>query len=220
MKKYILSLLAITTILFSACKKDNANNPAPNESGAYQPFTAGSTWSYRNETAAIGDDTDAEVEITVNTMTDATKVYNGKTFYKLTSVTGGETESTYLNFTNHVYYNYSFNAEADMALELPYLNDELAVSDTWTVPIVVAGAPESQIKGIVAEKGITKTILGKTYNNVIHNKLELQSKLGGVFTTIFTFDFYVAKNIGVIAIYTRYDDTPVSKSELINHNIK
>lgn len=213
-------MLAISTILFSACKKDNANNPAPNETGAYQPFTTGSTWSYRNETAAIGGASEAEVDTTVNTMTAATKVYNGKTFYKLTSATGGETESTYFNFANHVYYNYSFNTEADMALELPYLNDELAVNGTWTVPVVVADAPESQIKGTVLERGINKTILGKTYNNVIHSKLELQSKIGGAFATVFTFDFYVAKNIGVIAVYTSYDGTQLSKSELINYNIK
>lgn len=122
-------------------------------------------------------------------MTDATKAYNGKTFYEFTAVIGGETESSYLNFTNHVYYNYSFNAEADMAWELPYLNDELAVNGTCTTPIVNTAAPESQITGTVVEKGINISILGKTYNNIISTRLVLQSKPDGAFTTEFTFDF-------------------------------
>jgi hypothetical protein len=220
MKKYILSLVAITTILFSACKKDNSNQPGDNATGTYQPVTTGSTWSYRNETFAIGDIGDAELDTTVNTMTAATKIYNGKTFHKLTSVTGIETESTYFGFTDHVYYNHSFNAEADAELELPYLNEESAVNGTWTTPLTVTEGPESQLKGTIVEKNINKTILGKSYANVIHSKLELQSKIGGVFTTVFTFDFYVAKNIGVVAIYTSYDGNQLSKSELISHNIK
>jgi hypothetical protein len=221
MKKYILSLLALTTILFSACKKDNINTPGDNNApGAYQPVTTGSTWSYRNESIALGDGAEAEVDTSVNTMTATTKVFNGKTFHQLTSVTGTETENTYFGFADHAYFNHTIVDAAQAELELPYLNDEKAVNGTWATPIVIEDAPESQIKGTIVEKGINKTILGKTYNNVIHSKLELQTKAEGQFTTVFTFDFYVAKNIGVIAVYTTFAGEQQSKSELISHNIK
>jgi hypothetical protein len=223
MKKYILSFITITALLFSACKKDNDNKPGDNATGAYQPFTTGSTWSYRNETESVpglASAEEADIDTTVNTMTDATKVYNGKTFHKLISVTGIETESTYFGFTNHIYYNHSFNEDADAELELPYLNDEKDVNGTWVTPLVVEGSPDSQLLGTIVEKNINKTILGKTYNNVVHSKLELQSKIGGTFTTIFSFDFYVAKNIGVVGIYTSYNGSQFAKSELISYNIK
>nr|WP_294943928.1 hypothetical protein [uncultured Mucilaginibacter sp.] len=223
MKKYILSLIAISTISFSACRKGDANKADDNATGAYQPFTTGSTWSYRNETESVpglASAAEADIDTTVNTMTDATKVYNGKIFHKLISVTGIETESTYFGFTNHIYYNHSFNEDADAELELPYLNEETAVNGTWVTPLLVEGAPDSQLLGTIVEKNISKPILGKTYNNVVHSKLELQSKIGGTFTTIFSFDFYVAKNIGVVGIYTSYNGTQFAKSELISYSIK
>ena len=223
MKKYILSLLAATTLLFSACKKDNNNKPGDNVSGAYQPFTTGSTWSYRNETEAVpglASAAVADIDTTVNTMTDATKVYNGKTFHKLSLVTGTETESTYFSLTDNIYYNHSFNEDADAELELPYLNEQKDVNGTWVTPLVLEGAPESQLLGTIIEKNITKTILGKTYNNVIHSRLELQSKVNGPFTTIFTFDFFVAKNIGMVGIYTSYNGKQFAKSELMSYKIK
>ncbi|WP_143822258.1 hypothetical protein [Mucilaginibacter pedocola] len=219
MKKYILSAIAITTLLFSACKKDNDNKPGDNVTGNYQPLTTGSTWSYRNEGIALGEG-EAEVDTTVNTMTATTKVFNGKTFRELKSVSGTETTNSYFGIDNHFYYNHTVVDAANAELELPYLNDEKAVNDSWTVPVVIEEAPESQIKGTIVEKGISKTILGKTYNNIIHTKLELQSKDEGQYVTVFTFDFYVAKNIGVVGVYTSYDGAQLSKSELISHNIK
>ncbi|MBK0378031.1 hypothetical protein [Mucilaginibacter segetis] len=221
MKKNILTLIAITATLFSACKKDNSNNPADGNSASYQPFTNGSTWSYRNETNSIpGFPGQAEVDTTINTMTADTKVFTGRKFHLIKSVTGSDIVENYFGFDNHVYYNHSVDDLVDGELELPYLNEETAIGGTWIAPLQFEDAPESQAKGTIVEKDITKVILGKTYNNVIHSKLELQSKLDGQFVTVFTFDFYVAKSVGVIAVYSSYNGNQLSKSELISYNIK
>ena len=220
MKNYILSLLSAVIILFSACKKSNNDKPDDiSDSGAYQPFTPGSTWNYHNDYLIADKPGDPVADTTVNTMTAGTKLLNNKTFHQLISVTGRETEEDYLCIKDHLYYNYTVDTDNN-TLELPYLSEETSLNSNWIAPITFMGSGATQIKGTITEKNVAKTIRGKTYQDVIHSKLELQALNNKVYTTILTFDFYVAKNIGIIAIYTAQDGTVLSKSELISYSIK
>jgi hypothetical protein len=213
MKKNILTLIAIISI-FSACTKDNEGTPGG--SGEYQPLTVNSTWSYRNETTAeIG--IPGVVDTTVNTMTATTKIFDGKTFHLLNSVTSGETEEGYIGFNNNIYTTRS--VQEDEPVEFDYLDETKAAGYSSVTPLEVEDA-EAQLKTTVVEKGINKTILGKAYSNVIHTKLETQMKQNGVFKTVAAVEFYIAKGVGIIAIYTSFNGNQLTKTELINVIIK
>jgi hypothetical protein len=77
-----------------------------------------------------------------------------------------------------------------------------------------------QLKTTILEVGISKTIQGKTYNNVARSQVEVQYKVNNVFQTGFTFKFYVAKGIGMIAIYSTTPAGDLSISELTSYTIK
>lgn len=217
MKKNILILIAIITV-FSACKKDNNNNP-DNSTGGYQPTTAGSTWTYQN-TASIIDNFNAagpDVTTVVNTMTGTTKVFNGKTFHVVNTVDDGTTAENYFGINGHIYTSRS--ADNDGAVEIDYLDDSKDAGYSSTINLQIQGA-DARLKTTVVEKGITKTILNKAYTNVIHTKLETQVKDGANYTTTAAVDFYVAKGVGIIAIYTSLNNIQLSKSELKSYVIK
>ena len=216
MKKNILTLIAIISI-FSACKKDNAGTPGG--SGEYQPFTANSTWSYRNETTVdIGiPGIHGVVDTTVNTMTATVKVLGGKTFHLLNSVTSGEAEEGYIGFNNGIYT--SRGMQEGEFVEFDYLDETKAAGYSSVTPVEVEDA-EAQLKTTVVEKGIKKTILGKAYSNVIHTKIETQAKENGGFKTIASVEFYIAKGVGLIALYTSFNGIQLNKSELISADIK
>ncbi|WP_147238751.1 hypothetical protein [Mucilaginibacter hurinus] len=217
MKKSILILTAITTLFLGACKKDKDNKPGGGDT--YQPFTKNSVWKYRNTIKVLGN---TITDTTTNTMTDTVKTFNGKKFYVVTSADNSDTSSTYIGLNNNVYSTY-IEAGDEGVLEIAYLNDTKAVGESWetTATMEIEGEEvEAKIKTTIVEKGISKTILDKAYNNVIHTKVELQVKLGENFQTLSTSEYFVAKNVGIIGNYVKQGGVEVSKSELFNYTIK
>ena len=217
MKKTIFILSAITTLFFAACKKDNDKNTGNN---TYQPFGNGSEWKYRNTSSGEA----GGVDTTVNTMTAQTKAINGKTFHVLNSVTGSDSEETYIGLHNNIYSTFvNSGFDAEEGLEIAYLNDTKAAGESWTVNTTVEDEGEElevRIKTTIVEKGITKTVLNKAYSNVIHSQVELQAKFGAEFFTISQTDYYTAKGVGVVGIYVSNGETEILRSELYSHTIK
>jgi hypothetical protein len=211
MKKIILTLLVVSA-LFSACKKDSNNQPKP-VAETYQPLTAGSTWKYLSTS-------DGERDTATNTLTGETKIINNKTYYTVTSVSTGEApEKVYFNVDNKVYSIIQTDAETGEQLELQYLKEDAAIGSSWTSPIPGSSLP-AQMVGNVVEKGINKTINSKTYSNVIHTRLLVQVDSGQGFETFMTYNFYVAKGIGLIGIYGDLGGNPIVNTELLSYNIK
>jgi hypothetical protein len=216
MKKNILTLIAITAILFSACKKDNNDNSS-GTSGDYQPLTTGSTWSYRFTTSGLTPDDEPIVDTTVNTVTGTTKVFDGKTFRLMKAVSGTETTETYFAIVNKVYYSRTIDEDGEV--EVPYLNEAAPAGQTDIVQYQEDGI-QSQVKTTVVEKGISKTVLGKTYNNVIHTKVEVQTKVGNEYKTIGSTDYFIGKGVGLIYLSVSFNNEELTRSELISYNIK
>lgn len=219
MKKHILTLIAVISI-FSACKKDNNNNPGggDNNSGDYQPVTKGSTWTY--ETEYYGIENSVDKETATNTITGITKTFEGKKYYEVKVLSEGDEETEYIGINNHVYTTLTFDGED--AFELPYFIDNKAVNESVITPLIAQEGYQLQLKTTVTEKGISKAILGKNYSNVVHTVTETQAKQDGAanFTTVSTTDTYVAKGVGVIAIYAKTPTKNVLKSELKAYVIK
>jgi hypothetical protein len=215
MKKNILTLIAILSI-FSACKKDSNNNNNPgNNTGDYQPLTTGSVWTYETEYYGIGNSVDKETS--VNTITGVTKVFDGKKYSEINVVSEGDEEKQYLGINNHVYS--SRTQDGDDVTELPYFDDTKAPGESF-ITTLSTGEVDARIKTTVAEKGISKVIAGKTYNNVVHTVSEVQFKNGANYTTTATTDFYIAKGVGLIAIYAKAGTNNILKSELKSYVIK
>lgn len=199
MKKYLLLLLSFVVVL-NSCQKAKWEGTVGDDSVAdtYQPFTNNSYWTYHNGTTAQADSTRT-------TMTAGTAIFNSKTYHTVNSISNmyPGVEVSYFYTDNHVYSMRSTSLMYGVTVDMIYLNDALPVGATWTSSFtdsgLVNGVPAKTI-GTVAEINITKTVLGKIYNNVIHTKIDLQYDYGSGFTSTAVYDFYVAKNIGVIEI--------------------
>lgn len=192
MKTSFLSfcLMASSLFLFIKCKKDDA---APTTATAnYSPLTAGSTWTYNyTENAA------AKPPFTL-TVTDKDTVVNNRTYKVLTS--SDATENKYLAKSDSNYYRFASFANIGSFEEL-YLKDNREVNSTWTSSqtFTYPGIPVPVVANftyLVKEKGISHVVNGKTYNDVIHIKLDVAIALAG--GSIGGGDFYYAKNIGLI----------------------
>jgi hypothetical protein len=225
MKRTLLTLTTLLILFFGACKKDNSNTPGGNTGNdTYQPLSAGSTWKYRTTTVSPipGDNTET-LDTTENTMTAEIKKIGTKNYHVLKSVDNDGTTKTYLNFEDHVYSTIQLDDESDKQFDLPYLNDNVAAGTSWTTGLDLSDAEnqiDARLKTTIAEKGISRVILGKSYTNLIHSNVELQVKINGTYTTQFTQEFYVAKGIGVVAIYANTGGKVILKSEIFSYKIK
>jgi hypothetical protein len=190
MKRGLLSVFAVIIFCFFGCKKDS--NPAP--SGEYLPLTDGSTWKYNY--VSDGGTTDTLIV----KMTGGTTLIDGKTYYNAASTYRQGTSPGYFYAGNHLYATRTAD-QGFGSIELQLLNDTASVGYQWlTIPTAdgtLGGTPVRTINTI-KEKNITRTLNGKTFTNVIHTQVQLQYNNGSGFGTAVTYDFYLAKGIGLI----------------------
>jgi len=195
MKRNLLVILAVLTLFYVSCKKDSANT-TPSSADSYFPVTSGSMWRYYDLVQGSNTDT-----VTIK-MLGSTSTFNNKTYYNASSVstsTGAGTEFFYA--ANHTYAIRALNAYAGTTIELKLYNDTATVGNnlmaTPTDNGLVNVIPARTINTVIA-KNLTRTIYGKTFTDVIHTEVDFQYDYGGTYQTGFTYDFYLAKGIGMI----------------------
>lgn len=193
--KHLLYLAAFF-ILFQSCKKTPGTEGPQGSSALYLNTTAGSVWHYHEINASEG--TPMESDYTVTSTSRDTSV-NGKSYHVYTYSYGG---SKYLNKSGDDYYEYADFASLGQAIERLYLKGKASVNTTWSqdVNIPVPNFPVSikvkinnQIMGISS-----RTVNGKTYNDVVHVKTTLTSSdipAGKLITDI---NSYFAPQAGLI----------------------
>lgn len=187
--------------------------PPPAERNAYQPLSTGTTWRYV-ETSGTDKDT------TQLTVTGNTKVINSKTFYEIAESSRLGKDTSYYNVDGHDYTNNTQNFAEGIGTDILYLNDEKPVGYTWTGQAIPANPlATGTYSGKITEIGITKTVLGKTYTNVIHTQVNLSISVFGGTPETLNCDFYIAKGIGLIQFDTN-DGTDTSSNQLIDYTIK
>jgi hypothetical protein len=188
MKRGLLPLLIAINFCILGCKKDNNVSLSTN---SYLPLTDGSMWKYNY--ASDGGTTDT---LTI-AMTGGTTKINGKTYYNAASTYKQGSSLGYFYAGNHFYATRTVALGSNVAMEFQLLNDTASVGYQWiTSPTddgEVQGAPAQTINTIM-EKGISRTINGQTFPDVIHTRVELQYSL----QTFITYDFYMAKGVGLI----------------------
>jgi hypothetical protein len=213
MKRGLFSVFALIVFCCFGCKKDS--NPGP-DAGAYLPLTEGSFWKYNY--ISDGGTTDT---LTVK-MTGGTTGFDSKTYYNAQSTYKQGTSLGYFYAGNHLYTTRTADAGFG-SIELQLLNDTASVGYTWTTfPTAdgtLGGSPARTINTI-KEKGITRTLNGKTFTDVIHTQVQLQYNNGSGFGTAVTYDFYLAKGIGPIENDSNTEDVLHETETIFDYSIK
>ena len=229
---FIMAFFAAIT-LFVQCKKyngsDNENNP-PVTAKNYLPVTAGSTFTYHSVINTSATDYTL-------TATSADSLVNGNSYTKFT---GSDGETRYYRRVGVNYCQVSSlpSLPGSPVFEDNYLNDSLPVNSTWNIqfqfPYPLGFPPQLTAIGTykIIEKGISLSVSGTTYKDVIHIKLTDVSGYGALsnpplITGIATGDFYYALGVGLVQSSLTVTDDPsnginaYSKTETLkNYTVK
>jgi hypothetical protein len=194
----MLAAICLISVLFTACGKKTSDDPDPDGSSttstSYQPLSVNSNWTYLTDYPTADN--------VVLTATASTQTFNKKA-YTVVQAKGAKlgTQNQYFYNANHL-YNYRVPVDGLGTIDFTYLNDNAAANATWTANVTddgtLNGIP-ARMTGTIAEKDVTKTVSGKKYTDVIHTTVLLQYQLiAPTYTTLATYDFYVAKGIGIV----------------------
>ncbi len=207
-------LVASSLFLFTKCTKDDA--PSTTSNGNYSPLTVGSNWTYNYTEGTSSPD------MFTLTVTDKDSAVNGKMYKVLSS--SDESGNQYLAKIDSNYYRFASFPGIGSFEEL-YLKDNRPVNSTWTnsTSFTLPGSPlplTADLTYVVQEKGISHTVSGKSYKDVIHVNVAIS-----VFTQNFGGgDFFYAKDIGlidnIITLSPPGEDLFTTKQELVSYEIK
>lgn len=175
MKRIIFTFLAILPILISCKKETSAPVTTPN---SYMSLTANSTWNYQltNNLTSLSQN-----YTLISTNKDS--IINGKAYHVFTKSNGGANE--YYHISGKDYYTFQ-NLPATLIsspIENIYLKDNavLNINRSQSYTITASGIPLTiSITNSINEKGISKTINGNVYNNVIHVSSALSVSVLGI----------------------------------------
>jgi hypothetical protein len=175
-----IAFAAICIMILASCKKKTETIVED-----YLPLTVGSNWTY------ISNGVSSKI-----TVTNKDTVALGRT-YKVLSNNNGANQ--YQAKSGTEYYRLAILPGVLTAYDELYLKSDQNVNGTWQMVIpVMVGTFTLNVNAnyTVAEKGITKIVQGKTYNDVVHIHQDFSSALGGNNGTA---DWYYAKGIGMIS---------------------
>ena len=221
MNKMRLAAVALLALLFVSCQQEvdpdlitNTGNNG-NTADSYQPLTVSSFWKYKDSASGA---------FSTMTVTTANKSIDGRTYAGvLATNTGGQSDSVWMASPKPNYYylakGFSPNTGAPYDLLFHYLNDTAAVGYNWNYAAGHGNGFAADVTTTIVEKGLTVTIAGKTYTNVIHTNLELAYDITG---PIGFYDFYIAKGVGIIRIRAELDTFGfiyTSCSDLVDYDI-
>jgi hypothetical protein len=218
LKKYLLILIPIVSLLLGSCKKDAVDYTGfetidPNSS--YLLSKKGTYWKY--ETDFNGTKSTNTITLTGNKTT-----INGKNYLDYTGEAPGQPVQTGYYYMGNHQYNVRASAQG-YTLDILYLVDNYEIGQEWTGPIndqgTINGIP-GRVRGKILEKGITMEVLGKKYTGVYHTQAYIEYNLfGNGFENFGTYDYYIAKGVGLIEIDSELSGFSAS-SKLMEYTIK
>lgn len=215
MLKPVSLVTVLTLVFFTACQKDAGDNPGnPDNSGTYLPLTKDTYWRYSNS----GDVTTDTSTITILGIQNN---FDGITYEAALNETSSSADTIYYAVNNHNYYLRAGFEGNDVTVLM--LNDSLPVNGQWSAPVTISGISATGT-GKIVEKGISLTVNGKNYADVIHSNYSIDTQIFGTTLNVGSFDFYFAKNIGPVKIDSKMtaDGTSYSSDNLdiIDYSIK
>lgn len=188
-----------------------------NATGSYHPLTAGSYWKYKD--TASGAEAMQKATATLRSI-------NGRNYTAVVAVPGGTAnDTTWMASTTPDYYMYldAVNPTSGSAAQIlfHYLNDSLPVGANWTYVAGQGNGYTANIKTSIVARGLTMTIQGKTYNNVIHTTQAISYLMFGQNMDMGTYDYYISKGVGIIKVRATISQMGqvlmVQTKELVEH---
>lgn len=135
----------------------------------YMTLAPQASWNYQTDSAG---------RITPYTLTSTASdtTVSGKTYHIFNSTDASGTSREYYNITGRDYYQYNQLSSSIPAAELHYLNDSLPVGSNWQQPFSVTQTGitfSGNIKYTIDSVGVSATVNGTTYSNLIRVKTEI-----------------------------------------------
>lgn len=190
-----LLIFFIATSILASCSKNNSNDTTTNDS--YINTNTGSTWNYHQIDSSSSSPVVSDYSVT-SSSEDTT--INSKKYHVYNLSYGG---NRYMTVSNNNYYQYdSIPITGGISIERLYLKSDAKVGDPWsqTFTLNIPNAPfpiDLTVDNKILEKGVSRTVNGISYSNVIHVSTTLSNPL---ITTGFTssIDSYYAPKFGLI----------------------
>lgn len=182
----------------------------------YFPYCDGSSYTYIDTTAS-----GVNPPVTQNLTYLSDSIIDGKIFKKF-SVTNSA-GNTYYNCTGGVSTSIVLNGISIGGITIPVvklvmLKANSPVGTTWQDTISLAGGTNAIYTSSIAAKGISRTVLGTVFNDVIQVHQEGALLVPGLGTTPFSSgDYYFAKDVGLVENLTL--NTTSSPATLSLHRV-
>jgi len=221
MKRFIIPFLTLGIVVAAmiSCDKETSeeNGLLPGQSintsnckaCAYMPWCDQSVYTYSdtlgsNSSSSVqvlslaGDTTIAGTTYTISNLSGANTIYH--------SCSGGVTTTI-------------TPSPGGNLTDIP-LKESENVGGTWVTSQTVAGV-QSDYTYTIVERGITRTVAGSDYPDVIHVKRETTTILGGTPVPVLTEEIYYARGVGLIENISKDANTgtQVSHRVLMNYQI-
>ncbi len=196
--KIKLSLLSLIVLAVVSCGKDHPDPVSPGPADSYFNTASGSTWNYHSvDNSGLAPATDYTL-----TSTSRDSSINGKSYHVYTNSSGS---NQYLALTGHDYYQFDSlpTGLGAGAIERLYLKDDAAVTGSWvqnlsvTIPGTLIPIPVT-ITNTIMEKGISRTVNGTAYTDVIHVSTKISSSLIPAASLSTDINSYYALKYGLI----------------------
>ncbi|PKV76007.1 hypothetical protein [Pontibacter ramchanderi] len=183
--RFVMMWCLLLGILVSCGNKDDDASPATEAELDYFPSTKGSTWSYGGTNPYT------------LTATGNTKVIDGKTYSEFETKDGNELRKSYLLKEKGVYTGVGMDPTIGN-IALMFLKEETPEGKPWYQTNVMNGIDTKMTFTIIA-KGMTKTVEGKTYKNVIHVQAKTSITFMGMeIDSGIETNYFWAKGVGLI----------------------
>ncbi len=219
--------LAFFTLLLavSACKKSDPVVIVVADK--YMSMTANSTWQMR-----VVDNVAVTTTNYTVTSTNRDSTIGSKAYHVFTNSNTGVNEYYFVSGNDYYTFRTLGLTLGSATIETIYLKDASAVGTTWTQSqnLTVPGIPfliPVTLTYKVEEKGITRTVNGTTYNNVIRISLALSSTLVPAASLTTDIQSYYAPKFGLIENtnkvnlnYSGFVQNTDTKTTLLSADIK
>lgn len=180
-----LLILCLLLGTFVSCSKETDPKPASTAEQDYLPTSAGSTWTYGGITPYT------------LTVTGKREVINGRTFHEMETTQGTTKNRSLLLKEKGVYTGIGFQPGMGN-VEIAILKEETPVGKPWEQTNTINGI-ETKMTFSIVEKGVSKTVEGKTFKNVINVKMETAVVFMGVeIDSGVSANYYFSKGVGLI----------------------
>ncbi|MBB6612693.1 hypothetical protein H7F15_16745 [Pontibacter sp. Tf4] len=184
-KLKLILLWCLVVGALASCTKEDDTTPNLEAAEDYFPTTAGSNWTYGGA-----------IQYTAR-VTGNTKEINGKTYFEYETQQGSTSNKSYLLKENGNYSAVGFMPNTGQ-MEIFILKEESIAGKPWVQEFTINGVLTTLTMS-VEQKGITKTVGDKTFDDVVNVKaIYTYSYMGQDLGTEIVANYYYAKGVGLI----------------------